>query len=478
MLGLPGDRRLPAVARARDGLPARRPRSTSSRGRGVHRPGRRRRSTTCRCPRARCSTSTSRRARSTASRSRGSASASTATSSRCVEEDVRAASCTASTATRPSYHDEAGTDLAAVAAGPDRRHAAALRPHRRARDGGAAGLRPRAAARAGRARGGVSDGASARPSCASSSRYHGHRYYVLDDPEIGDDAYDALLDELRAIEAEHPELRHARLADPARRRRAGLPAGEGHATCSRCSRWPTRAREEELRAWVARMRNHLAREGIEDAAVRVRRRAEDRRAGDLARLPRRRARARRDARQRRGRRGRHPQPAHDPVDPAADRRRAAAARGPRRGLHVAAGLRRAQRAPRRGRAVDVHEPAQLRRRDDPPARPEARRRAPAVDVVLRRSASPRGSRFARHWEALEWLREHGFRVNGDVKQARRPRTRSSRSAWPGRSAAARSTSRSTASWSRSTTSSCSAASASSAATRAGRSPGSSRRRPR
>jgi DNA ligase (NAD+) len=36
---------------------------------------------------------------------------------------------------------------------------------------------------------------------------HDHRYYVLDDPEIGDDAYDALLDELRALEAEHPELR-------------------------------------------------------------------------------------------------------------------------------------------------------------------------------------------------------------------------------------------------------------------------------
>ena len=31
--------------------------------------------------------------------------------------------------------------------------------------------------------------------------YHNHRYYVLDDPEIGDDAYDALLDELRAIAA-------------------------------------------------------------------------------------------------------------------------------------------------------------------------------------------------------------------------------------------------------------------------------------
>ena len=36
--------------------------------------------------------------------------------------------------------------------------------------------------------------------------YHGHRYYVLDDPEISDADYDALLNELRAIEAEHPEL--------------------------------------------------------------------------------------------------------------------------------------------------------------------------------------------------------------------------------------------------------------------------------
>ena len=35
---------------------------------------------------------------------------------------------------------------------------------------------------------------------------HDHAYYVLDDPTIGDDAYDALLDELRALEAEHPEL--------------------------------------------------------------------------------------------------------------------------------------------------------------------------------------------------------------------------------------------------------------------------------
>ena len=36
---------------------------------------------------------------------------------------------------------------------------------------------------------------------------HNRRYYVLDEPTVGDDVYDALLDELRAIEADHPKLR-------------------------------------------------------------------------------------------------------------------------------------------------------------------------------------------------------------------------------------------------------------------------------
>ncbi len=36
--------------------------------------------------------------------------------------------------------------------------------------------------------------------------YHGHRYYVLDQPEISDEAYDALMQELLALESEYPAL--------------------------------------------------------------------------------------------------------------------------------------------------------------------------------------------------------------------------------------------------------------------------------
>lgn len=37
--------------------------------------------------------------------------------------------------------------------------------------------------------------------------YHTHRYYVLDDPEISDAAFDSLMRELRDLEQEHPQLR-------------------------------------------------------------------------------------------------------------------------------------------------------------------------------------------------------------------------------------------------------------------------------
>jgi DNA ligase (NAD+) len=92
---------------------------------------------------------------------------------------------------------------------------------------------------------------------------HGYRYYVLDDPTITDDKYDALLDELRAIEAEHPELL---TPDSPTQRTGGPPVSTLNKITHRqpmLSLANARS-EEELRAWIARMRNHLAREGIED----------------------------------------------------------------------------------------------------------------------------------------------------------------------------------------------------------------------
>ncbi|RPJ75533.1 MAG: NAD-dependent DNA ligase LigA, partial [Acidobacteria bacterium] len=37
-------------------------------------------------------------------------------------------------------------------------------------------------------------------------RHHEERYYVLDDPEISDAEFDALLKELEGLEREHPDL--------------------------------------------------------------------------------------------------------------------------------------------------------------------------------------------------------------------------------------------------------------------------------
>src|SRR5215211_2348543 len=93
--------------------------------------------------------------------------------------------------------------------------------------------------------------------------YHGHRYYVLDDPEIGDDAYDALLDELRAIEAETPELV---TPDSPTQRVGGTPISklEKVSHLQQMFSLANVRSADELRGWIARMRAHLAREGIED----------------------------------------------------------------------------------------------------------------------------------------------------------------------------------------------------------------------
>jgi DNA ligase (NAD+) len=97
--------------------------------------------------------------------------------------------------------------------------------------------------------------------------YHNQRYYVLDDPEIGDDEYDALLDELRAIEAEHSDLV---TPDSPTQRVGATPVSrlEKVRHLQPMFSLANARSEEELRGWIERMRNHLRREGIEDPQFR------------------------------------------------------------------------------------------------------------------------------------------------------------------------------------------------------------------
>ena len=93
---------------------------------------------------------------------------------------------------------------------------------------------------------------------------HNHRYYVLDDPAVGDDTYDALLDELRAIEAENPELR----TPDSPTQRVGAPPLERFEQVEHAEPMLSLANarnEEELRAWETRTRNHLKRLDISAA---------------------------------------------------------------------------------------------------------------------------------------------------------------------------------------------------------------------
>src|SRR5215211_1532136 len=53
-------------------------------------------------------------------------------------------------------------------------------------------------------------------------QYHLYRYHVLDDPIISDAEYDALIRELRAIEADHPQL----VTPDSPTQRVGAPASE------------------------------------------------------------------------------------------------------------------------------------------------------------------------------------------------------------------------------------------------------------
>jgi DNA ligase (NAD+) len=97
--------------------------------------------------------------------------------------------------------------------------------------------------------------------------YHGHRYYVLDDPEISDVEYDALLNELRDLEAAHAELL---TPDSPTQRVGGQPLDKFEEVrhLQPMLSLANARNEEELAAWVVRSERYLARQGVEMGDVR------------------------------------------------------------------------------------------------------------------------------------------------------------------------------------------------------------------
>ena len=87
---------------------------------------------------------------------------------------------------------------------------------------------------------------------------HNRLYYVLDEPEVGDDVYDELINELRGLEAEHPEL----LTPDSPTQRVGAPPLDRFEPIEHHEAMLSlgNARnEEELRAWENRLANYLKR---------------------------------------------------------------------------------------------------------------------------------------------------------------------------------------------------------------------------
>jgi DNA ligase (NAD+) len=92
--------------------------------------------------------------------------------------------------------------------------------------------------------------------------HHNKLYYQQDAPEIGDDEYDALINELRAIETEHPEL----VTPESPTQRVGSRPLERFAPVEHLQPMLSLANarnEEELRAWLERSQRFLEREGVE-----------------------------------------------------------------------------------------------------------------------------------------------------------------------------------------------------------------------
>src|SRR5437899_5971945 len=93
-------------------------------------------------------------------------------------------------------------------------------------------------------------------------RHHEYRYYVLDDPEISDADFDKLMNELKRLEAEHPEL----VTPDSPTQRVGGKPREGFVKAKHSSPMlslDNAYTEEELRDWERRVHELTGRTDIE-----------------------------------------------------------------------------------------------------------------------------------------------------------------------------------------------------------------------
>ncbi|MGA7287845.1 MAG: NAD-dependent DNA ligase LigA, partial [Terriglobales bacterium] len=93
-------------------------------------------------------------------------------------------------------------------------------------------------------------------------RHHEYRYYVLDDPEISDADFDKLMNELKRLEAEHPNL----ITPDSPTQRVGGKPREGFVKAKHSSPMlslDNAYSEEELRDWERRVRELSGRTDLE-----------------------------------------------------------------------------------------------------------------------------------------------------------------------------------------------------------------------
>ena len=93
-------------------------------------------------------------------------------------------------------------------------------------------------------------------------RYHEHRYYVLDDPEISDAEFDQLMDKLKKLEAENPDL----ITPDSPSQRVGGKPREGFVKVRHSAPMlslDNTYNEEELRGWERRVHELSGRKDVE-----------------------------------------------------------------------------------------------------------------------------------------------------------------------------------------------------------------------